>query len=352
MAHRTTGSGPRELVLALPSKGRLYDATARFFEGAGLVIASTYGRQYTAELRGVEGWKVLFQRAEEITETVGSGTADLGLTGLDFFNEDPGHQDRLLLIIERLGYGFANLVVAIPEHWIDVETVEHLGDLAISFRLSKGRPLRIATRFPNLTRRFLEDHEISDYVLVHSAGALESSPSAGVADLIVDLTSTGTTLTENKLRALRDGTVIRSQACLFGSRQIGELEPRLMERLTTLLDRIEARLLANETVLAMVAGRKLNVAELVHYCLGASMRISVGAPPEGLKVPSIQELQQLAWITCSVSAINEVTRRVRQYGAEQVLVMQPAYAFLSEVNASRRLRQLLRHTAATDPVEP
>lgn len=125
-----------------------------------------------------------------------------------------------------------------------------------------------------------------------------------------------------------------------------------MERLTTLLDRIEARLLANETVLAMVAGRKLNVAELVHYCLGASMRISVGAPPEGLKVPSIQELQQLAWITCSVSAINEVTRRVRQYGAEQVLVMQPAYAFLSEVNASRRLRQLLRHTAATDPVEP
>jgi len=337
-------SRPRDLVLALPSRGRLYDATLRFFERAGLAIVSTYGRQYTAELRGVEGWKVLLRRAEEIAETVGSGSADLGLTGLDFFHEDVNQQDRLVLIIERLGYGFANLVVAVPEHWIDVETVEDLKDVSISFRLSKGHPLRIATRFPNLTRRFLGSHEITDYVLVHSAGALESAPSAGVSDLIVDLTSTGTTLVENKLRALRDGAVIRSQACLFGSRRLAQCEPQLLGPLTMLLDRLEAHLRANEMVLAFVAGRKLNVAELIHYCMGASIQVSVGAQPEALKLPGAgQELQQVAWITCSASAISDVTRRLRQYGAEQVLVMQPAYAFLSEVGASRRLRQLLRH---------
>ncbi len=209
-------TGPA-LTIAVPSKGRLKDdALARLAEAGYPVLPPVDPRSYRATVDGHRDIEVLFLSASEIARELGAGTINAGITGEDLVRETLADSETRLDLACRLGFGHADVVVAVPQAWYDVTTMADLGDVAASFRADHGRRMRIATKYWRLTsRHFSERHGIQLYRIIESLGATEGAPAAGQADLIVDITSTGSTLTANQLKVLDDGVILASQACLF-----------------------------------------------------------------------------------------------------------------------------------------
>jgi ATP phosphoribosyltransferase len=183
---------------------------------AGLaVVAPKDERRYRARIDGRDDIEVAFLSASEISRELGQGTVDLGVTGEDLIRETIPDWQARVKIGARLGFGHADVIVAVPEAWLDVDTMADLGDVAADFRQRHGRRLRIATKYWRLTQGFFSaQHGIQVYRIVESLGATEGAPAAGSADIIVDITSTGSTLRANHLKILDDGVILRSQACL------------------------------------------------------------------------------------------------------------------------------------------
>src|SRR5581483_9654829 len=207
-----------KLRLALPSKGRMEETTLEFLRGSGLRVARPNPRQYTASIRSVPHAQVIFQRSGDIYRQVNAGNVDAGITGLDDYSEQRQDDDNTVLILEDLGFGRCELVLAVPETWAQVNSIGDLAGLA-GERRAEGRELRVATHFPNLVASFLRGHGIHDFLLeTQYEGTLEIAPNMGTADLIADLSETGTTIKENHLKLVGGGTVLKSQACLIGNR--------------------------------------------------------------------------------------------------------------------------------------
>jgi len=207
------------LVLAVPSKGRLQENAHAFFARAGLVLVQPRGaRDYRGTISGVEGVEVAYLSSAEITSQLAQGTVHLGVTGEDLVRETIASPESRVVFLDRLGFGEANVVVAVPQAWIDVRTMADLDDVATTFRLKRDRKMRVATKYVNLTRTFFAAHNVIDYRIVESAGATEGAPAAGTAELIVDITTTGATLAANALKVIDDGIILRSQANLIASR--------------------------------------------------------------------------------------------------------------------------------------
>ena len=201
------------LILAIPSKGRLQEQTLDYLAAAGLSMHQSRGaRDYTASLAGVDGVTMSLISAAEIADDLIAGKIHLGITGEDLLAERSA--GNRVHSIERLGFGCADVIVAVPRAWIDVSTMADLDDVASGFHLRHHRRLRVATKYLNLTRAFFARHGISDYRIVESLGATEGAPAAGSAEAIVDITTTGTTLAANELKILDDGLVLESQAVL------------------------------------------------------------------------------------------------------------------------------------------
>lgn len=229
------------LILAIPSKGRLQADSAARLGAAGLdIVQSGAGRSYRARIKGLTGVEVAFLSAPEIAREIGAGAVHLGITGRDQVEETvPQFASRTALLLP-LGFGCCDVVVAVPEAWIDVVTMEDLDDVAADFRPRHGRRLTVATKYINLTRRFFAGHGIADYRIVESLGATEGAPATGAADLIVDITTTGATLRDNGLKVLADGVILRSEASLVASRTITWTD-RQRDALGTLLARLDPR---------------------------------------------------------------------------------------------------------------
>lgn len=202
------------LVLALPSKGRLQQRCEALLARAGLSVETPAGRAYRGALAGLDGVEVAFLSASEIARELGAGSVHLGVTGEDLLRETVADADARVKLAAPLGFGRADVVVAVPEAWIDVWAMEDLDDVAAMFRLRHRRRLRIATKYWNLTQTFFANHGIALYRIVESLGATEGAPAAGLADAIVDITTTGSTLKANHLKVLEDGVILRSQAHL------------------------------------------------------------------------------------------------------------------------------------------
>ena len=208
------------LVLAVPSKGRLQENARAFFAHAGLNLVQPRGaREYRGAIEGLDGVEVAYLSAAEITAQLAQGAVHLGVTGEDLVREMIPECDERVVLIDPLGFGHANVVVAVPQAWIDVRQMADLDDVATAFRHKHDRKMRIATKYVNLTRAFLAAHNIIDYRIVESAGATEGAPAAGTAELIVDITTTGTTLAANALKVIDDGVILRSQANLVAARR-------------------------------------------------------------------------------------------------------------------------------------
>ncbi|WP_343314834.1 ATP phosphoribosyltransferase [Brucella sp. BE17] len=228
------------VTLALPSKGRLKEQTLAVLEKAGYkVILPEDNRNYRARVEGDDHLDILFLSASEIARELGYGSVDLGVTGEDLVRETLAHADERVAIEAELGFGQADVVVAVPDVWRDVTTMADLDDVAADFRQRHGRRLRIATKYWRLTQQFFsQKHGIQVYRIVESLGATEGAPAAGSADMIVDITSTGSTLHANHLKVLEDGIILRSQACLVcakssrGKPGVSEIAARIRESLT------------------------------------------------------------------------------------------------------------------------
>ena len=207
------------LVIAVPAKGRLQENAEAYFSKAGLKLVKPRGaRDYRGAVDGLDGVEIAYLSASEIAQQLAQGMVHLGITGEDLIRESIPDADAKVALIEGLGFGFANVVVAVPQAWIDVRTMADLDDVATAFRLKHNRRMRIATKYLNLTRDFFSSHGITDYRIVESNGATEGAPAAGTAELIVDITTTGSTLAANALKMIDDGTMLRSQANLVAAR--------------------------------------------------------------------------------------------------------------------------------------
>ncbi len=209
------------ITIALPSKGRMKDDASAIFERAGLKIAGIGNdRNYRGRVEGRDDIEIAFLSASEIAREIGNGGVDFGVTGEDLVREGLADADRRMEIAARLGFGHADVVVAVPEIWLDVATMADLGDVAADFRARHGRRLAIATKYWRLTQQFFSaQHGIQLYRIVESLGATEGAPAAGSADIIVDITSTGSTLVANHLKILDDGVILKSEACLVRAKK-------------------------------------------------------------------------------------------------------------------------------------
>lgn len=213
----------------------------RFLERCGMPVWRPNPRQYVGRLSGLPEVEVMFQRTEDIVRKVSEGSADLGITGLDLVIESDSDDRDVIVVMDDLGFRNCELVIAVPEGWLDISTVADLADLSIDFKRT-GRTLRVATKFPNLTRDFFHQHGINYYSLVDAHGALEAAPVLGYADIITDLTETGVTLRDNRLRVLNGGVILRAQACLIASRRALRRAPDKLGVARPIIELAEARL--------------------------------------------------------------------------------------------------------------
>lgn len=217
------------ITIGLPSKGRLREGAIQFFEKNNFKLISNGGeRNYFAEFENYPNIKIIYLHAKEIIQRIGDGTLDIGISGLDLLNESVTNLKQKIEVKKKLDFGSANVVVAVPNDWIDVQTVADLEEVSFDFRDKKNTRLRVATKYPNLTNNFLVSKGVTQYKLVASLGATETYPFIGSSEIITDITSTGKTLRDNNLRILKDGLILKSQACvLYSKKKAAKLQPFL-----------------------------------------------------------------------------------------------------------------------------
>jgi len=305
------------LVLAVPAKGRLQENAEAFFGRSGLQLIKPRGaRDYRGAVAGLDGIEVAYLSASEITTQLAQGAVHLGVTGEDLVREQMPDADKRVVLIEALGFGFANVVVAVPQAWIDVRTMADIDDVATAFRHTHDRKLRVATKYINLTRDFFTRHGIVDYRIVESSGATEGAPAAGTAEMIVDITTTGTTLAANALKIVDDGIILRSQANLVAARTAPwSAEQRELARV--ILDRITAQQRAR----AFREVRARFAACDARLVAAARERFSVETPFGGPTSSGMLTLH------CPPAQVYALTTFLRDHGAEAVAVADLDYVF-------------------------
>jgi ATP phosphoribosyltransferase len=306
------------LILALPSKGRMADPAFAFFADAGMPLSQNgSGREYTARLHGVPDVEVQLLSASEISQTLISGAAHLGVTGEDLIRETAGERQAPVQLVKALGFGRADVVVAVPQAWIDVETMDDLDDVCLAFHARHGRRMRVATKYLHLTRAFFARCSIRDYRIVESLGATEGAPAAGTAELIVDITSTGATLAANQLKTLNDGTILRSQAQLTAS-LAANWSPPARAAAKHILDRIAARSDAKSTLILRVRMDRGVDAALPRLAAEFGCRIATRPPPEAAHAEAVvlapkDRAYQVVEALRAAGATAEVTAQTSEY---------------------------------------
>jgi len=207
------------LNIGIPSKGRLRKDVLNIFKKNKLSLVSERGeRDLIGSIKQHKNIKILYLHAREIIERLGDGSLDLGFSGFDLLKESQINIQNKINVLKKYSFGKATLVVAIPDPWIDVQTVADLEEIAFEFKDKKKKRLRVATKYPNLTREFLFSKGVTQFKLVDSLGATEAYPFTGSSEIITDITSTGETLKANNLRILKDGEILKSKACMMVSK--------------------------------------------------------------------------------------------------------------------------------------
>ena len=217
------------ITIGIPSKGRLKDKAVSFFNDIGLkIIENEKERNYFGTIKNNPHIKIIFLHAKEIIQRLGDGTLDVGVSGLDLLKETDKSLQAKINIQKKLDFGNANLVIAVPDDWIDVQTIADLEEISFDIRSKRNARLRVATKYPNLTNDFLISKGVTQYKLIASLGATETYPFIGSSEIITDITSTGKTLADNNLRVLKDGLILNSTACLFiAKKKATKLKPFL-----------------------------------------------------------------------------------------------------------------------------
>ncbi len=327
-------------TLVLPSKGALAEPTTNFLKDCGLRVHKPNPRQYIGSMPQIPAIDVMFQRVKDVVYKVADGTAQLGVTGLDVVHENPN--DDLIVIQPDLEYGQCKLLVAVPEAWVDVETMTDLAEVALDIRERQGRNMRIATTYTTSARKFLHECGIHHFTLVKAEGAIEAAPTLGHADAVVDLTQTGTTLRENRLKPLDDGIIVESQACLIGNRRALQANPATLETLRLLLEHMDA---------ALYGKRYYQLTANVRGTDAESVAEAVAANPitRGLQGPTVANIYsgngdgQWYTVTIIIHAKNllAAVEHLRAIGGTQTVAVPARFVFLENSPTFERLRQAL-----------
>jgi ATP phosphoribosyltransferase len=314
-------------IIAVPAKGRLQENAEAFFARAGLTLMKPRGaRDYRGSIADFPAVSVAYLSASEIVDVLAQGQAHFGVTGEDLVREMIADADARVIFVDDLGFGHANVVVAVPQAWIDVRSMADLDDVATAFRLKHDRKMRVATKYVNLTRNYFAAHGIADYRIVESSGATEGAPAAGSAELIVDITTTGATLAANALKVIDDGVILRSQANLVASRK-ANWSPAERRTARIVLDRIAAQKRAasfREVRARFAACDEALLAE-------AKQRFAVEAPFGGPTSSGMLTLH------CPPKHVHELASLLHEKGADNVAVVELEYVFSRSNALSDRL---------------
>lgn len=324
------------LRLAISSDGALFEPTQAFLRSCGIGVSRSNSRRYIADIPALPGVTVLFQRGADITPKIEEGSADLGIVGLDRYLEMRSEGGDSGVVIDDLDFGRCRLVLGVPDSWVDVVSLADLADLSMEFR-QQGRDLRIVTKYPRLVERFLLRSGINLFSLVHSSGTLEAAVAIGFADMIADVSESGATMRENRLKTITGGTIISSQASLVSNRRLLSEDARKLDSAKTLVDMIEGHLRSR-----------------AYYSITANMR---GETPEdvarlvlehtdisGLRGPTIAKVYSqdgVGWYAATIivkkNRLTEAVNRLRQAGGTSVTVTDLNYVFNSTCEAQDRL---------------
>ncbi len=328
-----------EIRLALPSKGRLAEEALDLLANAGLRVFKPNPRQYKAIIPSLPGLTVLFQRPGDIVVSVRDGSVDFGITGWDIYSErQNGHYD-LLVLTNDLGIGVCTLNAIVPEA---LDKVNRMADLA-EWQNQLGRSLRVATKFPQISRNFFQLHGLPDVEIITSEGTLEIAPTIGYADMIIDLISTGTTLRDNRLKALEDGLVLRSQGCLIANRTALKGQPGTLSMARQLLEFIVAYLRGSENV-SIFANIRGESAEAVAQAMFSKSLIG------GLQGPTISRVltrdSSQGWFDAHIiirkDQLAQAIAEIRQVGGSGLVVSPVTYIFEEEPQAYRAMLKALQ----------
>ncbi|WP_425988222.1 ATP phosphoribosyltransferase [Afipia sp. DC4300-2b1] len=304
-------------VVAVPSKGRLQENAEAFFAQANLTLSKPRGsREYRGTMSCLANVEIAYLSASEIAAQLARGAVHMGITGEDLIRENIHNADKRVMLIESLGFGSANVVVAVPQAWIDVRTMADLDDVATSFRAQHNHRMRVATKYINLTRNFFASHGVVDYRIVESAGATEGAPAAGTAELIVDITTTGATLAANGLKVLDDGVMLRSHANLVASRD-ADWSDSARETARVILDHIAASARARKYKEVRTRFAACNDALLAE----AHSRFGVVSPFGGPTSSGMVTLH------CPPTQLYALSSFLRDHGAETVSIASLEYVF-------------------------
>ena len=319
-------------VLAVPSKGRLQENAEAFFARAGLTLSKPGGaRDYRGTIAGLDNVEIAYLSASEIASQLARGMVHLGVTGEDLVRESIADADKRVHLIDGLGFGYANVVVAVPQAWIDVRTMADLDDVTTGFREQHHRRMRIATKYINLTRTFFASRGILDYRIVESAGATEGAPAVGTAEQIVDNTTTRATLAAKGLKVLDDGVILRSQANLVAAKD-ADWSTEAREAARVILDHIAARARANKYREVRTRFKGCDAALLAE----AHNRFGVISPFGGPTSSGMLTLH------CPPAQLYALGSFLREHGADTVSVVSLDYVFDRENPLFARLEAFLR----------
>lgn len=316
----------QNIRIALPSKGLLSEGSKELLDKVGFGVHNPNPRQYRAQIPSLPEVEVIFQRPGDIVVSVRDGSVDLGITGRDVYLEKRGDNGAILELHSALGFGACSLNVIIPESLTSISKVDDL----LPYQREYGRPLRVATKFPNLTQAFFKENGNLPIEVIHAEGTLEIAPTVGYADIIVDLVSTGTTLRDNRLKMLDGGQIIKSQACLIANLARLKSSVRTLGIATQLLELIGAylRAIENLAIFANVRGQSPeNVAELIFQ------KKAIG----GLQGPTISRLitrERENWYAVHLivrrKQIHQAIKEIREIGGSGVVVSPVSYIFEEE----------------------
>jgi ATP phosphoribosyltransferase len=329
--------------IAVPSKGGMEEPTLDFLAGCGLKVNRPNPRQYRATIGALPGVEVLFQRANDVFDKVAEGSVDLGITGFDVVREHQHEDDGVVMLQSELGYSGCSLVLAVPEGWIDVSGVTDIAEISAQFRQA-GRELRVATKYPNLTRQFLFDNGINYFTMVGASGALEAAPALNVADVIIDIVSSGVTLRENKLKQVAGGTILKSQACLIGNRTALREVPEKLEVARQVLELIEAQVRSRD-YFSLTGNIQGDSPEAV------ARRVTSHTEVAGLRGPTISKVYpklggEEGWYAATVVVqsrlLLDAIDALRRAGAGDVSVAPLRYVFQSKCWSFEALRRQLQ----------
>ncbi len=315
-----------QIRLALPSKGRLELQALDFLSMAGLPIFKPNPRQYQATIPALPDLSVIFQRAGDIVVSVRQGSVEFGITGLDAIEEKRGDNGEVLVLHDRLGFGQCALKLAVPESWSEVVDLASLRHKAAQL----GHPLRVATKFPILTARFLESHAIP-HTLIAAEGTLETAPNIGYADMIADLVSSGQTLQDNRLRPLNDGEILRSEAALIANRKALKDNAAVLDMGRQLLEYIEAHLRAKENLLVIANMRGESPSQIAQAMFTKQV---IG----GLQGPTISPVvvrdREQSWFSVTIvvrrDQLTQAIAELRSIGGSGIIVTPVTYIFEEE----------------------